>query len=196
MRTLGVLLAGGRGERLGVGGPKALVVARGRTLIEHARGSLEPVCDELVVVAPRDMALPLTASERVNDVLDGAGPLSALVAGLEARPFDRALALAVDLPRLGSPALARLLALHRGDVATLPVIGGRLQPLSGVYAPAAAPALRAALAAGERALVPAVRALGPRLLDEAELAAAGLASAWFDDVDTPADLVALEEGRG
>jgi molybdopterin-guanine dinucleotide biosynthesis protein A len=196
LRTLGVLLAGGRGTRLGLEGPKALVVARGRTLLEHARAALAPVCDEVVIVAPRSMDLPVAASERVGDAVDGAGPLSALVAGLEARAFERALALAVDLPLLTSDALARLLALHRDDVATVPRIGGELQPLAAVYAPAAAAALRAALAAGQRALVPTVRGLGPRLLDDRELAAAGLAPAAFADVDTRADLDALAPGEG
>jgi molybdopterin-guanine dinucleotide biosynthesis protein A len=173
---------------LGLDVPKALVVRAGSSLLDRARHALAGACDEVVVVAPSDLALPIPAAERVNDAIDGAGPLSALVAGLESRDFERALVLAVDLPGLDSPRLLRLLSAHRDGIATVPAPEGRLQPLAAVYAPAAAPPLRRALEGGARALTPQVRSLGPRVLDDPALVALGLAASDFADLDTPADL--------
>ena len=54
--TLGILLAGGRGRRLGLGPPKALASWAGGTLLDHALATLRAACDEVVVSAPRELA--------------------------------------------------------------------------------------------------------------------------------------------
>jgi len=191
--VLGVLLAGGRSERFGA--PKALAIFRGRTLLDRAREELAAVCDVVVVVAPAGAALPLAAGERVADALPLEGPLSALVAGLEARPFTRALALAVDLPLLERGHLARLRDEAGEEAALVPAPEGRPQPLAGVYAARAAAPLRAALDRGVRAVTDAVRSLGPRLLDDAALERLGVPARLFADADTPEALARLESVR-
>lgn len=188
--TLGVLLAGGRGERFGA--PKALARFRGITLVERACAALEAVCDDVVIVAPAGLALPVDGARRVADVYAGEGPLSALVAGLAARANTRALALAVDLPLLEPEHFRRLLGAAGIETALVPAPGGRMQPLAAVYAAGAAAPLRAALDRGERAAVPAVRALRPRLLDDAALESIGVPPACFTDADTPDALARLE----
>ena len=187
---LGVLIAGGAGERFG--GPKALARFHGATLVARAHAVLAEVCDDVVVVAPETLDLPVPATSRVPDRIAGEGPLSALVAGLAARAFTCAFALGVDLPLVESAHVRRLLDAWREDVALLPAPGGRAQPLAAVYAPAAQAPLDGALAEGRRALVPAVMTLGPRLLDDAALAALDLPPGCFEDADTPDVLARLE----
>jgi molybdopterin-guanine dinucleotide biosynthesis protein A len=194
IRTLGILIAGGRGTRLGLDVPKALARAGASTLLEIATRALLPVCDEAIVVLPENFDLPISLPV-VRDRVAGEGPLPALVAGLESRAFERALALGVDFPRLTGDRLARVLAAHAGGLATVPAPGGHAQPLAAVYSPEAAAPLRAALESGARALVPAVMALGPRVLDDSALRAIGLDPADFADLDTPADLAAYEAER-
>ena len=187
---LGVLIAGGAGERFG--GPKALARFHGATLVARAHAVLARACDDVVVVAPGTLDLPVPRSARVPDRFAGEGPLSALVAGLASRPFTRAFALGVDLPLVETVHVEALLAEWKDDAALVPAPGGRAQPLAAVYAPAALPTLDGALAAGRRALVPAVMTLGPRLLDDAALESLGLAPACFADADTPEALARLE----
>ncbi|HTO90777.1 MAG TPA: molybdenum cofactor guanylyltransferase [Candidatus Sulfotelmatobacter sp.] len=191
MRTLGILLAGGRGSRLAQGSPKAKVLLEGETLFERAARELSAVCDEVVVVLPEDFELA-TSLPRVNDLIAAGGPLSALVAGLEARAFERALALGVDFPRLTASKLTRLLAAHGDHPATVPAPGGRPQPLTAVYSRTARLPLRQAFESGARAVTPAVMALGPRMLADHELRALGLAPGDFADLDRPEDLAAFE----
>ena len=57
--TLGILVAGGQGSRLGLGIPKALAPFAGGTLLSHALATLRTASDEVVVCAPRSLALPL-----------------------------------------------------------------------------------------------------------------------------------------
>ncbi|MEO5616528.1 MAG: molybdenum cofactor guanylyltransferase [Candidatus Eisenbacteria bacterium] len=188
--TLGILLAGGRGERFG--SPKALASFRGRSLLDRARAELAAACDQVVVVMPEGGGPPVDERERVADAIAGAGPLSALVAGLESRLFARAMVLAVDLPLFDRAHVSRLLGSLGDDIAVVPAPGGRAQPLAAVYSARATAPLRAALDAGHRALVAAVLALSPTLLDDARLAALGISPEALEDADTPADLARLE----
>ncbi|MFC6080827.1 IspD/TarI family cytidylyltransferase [Sphaerisporangium aureirubrum] len=52
MRTVGVILAGGVGQRAGLGMPKQLALIAGRTIIEHTVAAFEaaPEIDEIVVL--------------------------------------------------------------------------------------------------------------------------------------------------
>ena len=52
MAVVGIIPAGGSGERLGADRPKAFVVCAGRPLIEWSLDVLGSVCDRVVVAAP------------------------------------------------------------------------------------------------------------------------------------------------
>ena len=52
MALVGIVPAGGSGERLGADRPKAFVVCAGRPLIEWSLDVLSAVCDRVVVAAP------------------------------------------------------------------------------------------------------------------------------------------------
>jgi 2-C-methyl-D-erythritol 4-phosphate cytidylyltransferase len=52
MTVVGIVPAGGSGERLGADRPKAFVVCAGRPLIEWSLEVLDSVCDRVIVAAP------------------------------------------------------------------------------------------------------------------------------------------------
>ena len=52
---VGVLLAGGRGVRMGAEVPKALVRLEGRTLLAHAIATLRACVARVLVVAPETL---------------------------------------------------------------------------------------------------------------------------------------------
>jgi molybdopterin-guanine dinucleotide biosynthesis protein A len=189
---LGVLVAGGRGDRLGFGRPKAWALAGGETLLERAARSLADCTDERVVVAPRAMELPGGPWLRVDDPPGPPGPLAAIVAGLGSRRFARALVLGVDYPLVGAPLLAAILDRLGAAIAAVPYPAGRAQPLVAAYADRAAPRLAAARAAGERSLVAAVEQLGPERLDDATLAGWPGGRDAFLNVNSPDDLAEAE----
>jgi 2-C-methyl-D-erythritol 4-phosphate cytidylyltransferase len=53
LAVVGIIAAGGSGERLGADRPKAFVVCAGRPLVEWSLDALAPACDRVVVAAPR-----------------------------------------------------------------------------------------------------------------------------------------------
>ena len=205
--TLGVLLAGGAGSRLGLGVPKALVRVGDLTLLERGVRTLAQICDAAVVVAPEQLSLPLPATgaasvARIHDPKGAAGPLAGMVAGLASRDYDRALVLGVDFPLMTPTTLRALLARFdearvafeamacgaRAIEAVIPAPGGIAQPLAAAYAPAARDVLASRLAAGERAPSRAVAALASIVLDVAGVAELVGGREAFFNLNTPADL--------
>jgi 2-C-methyl-D-erythritol 4-phosphate cytidylyltransferase len=89
MRTVAVLLAAGRGERLAADRPKAFIDLDGRTLLARAVETVEecPDVDRFVVVAPEGW------EDRASDATAGAGKAMAVVRGGASRQASVAAAL-------------------------------------------------------------------------------------------------------
>ena len=191
--TLGVIVAGGRGVRLGLGRPKAFAEVGGMTLLARAEITLSALCDAIVIVAPAGVELPPHRFPRIADAGEAAVPLAGVVAGLASRPYARALVLGVDFPLMRPEMLAALLARLGARAAVIPAPGGVPQPLAAAYAPAAAAALAEGLARGERAITAAALALDPLIVTDAELARLEGGIECFFNLNTPEDLA--EAGR-
>ena len=193
---LGVLLAGGRGRRLGLGFPKALLPLSGSTLLDRGIATLTAVCGRVAVVAPPSVALPLDEALRVDDAPGAEGPLAGMVAGLLSHAFDEAVVLGVDFPLMRPETLEAILARLDGASAVIPMPAGVPQPLAAAYGPGAVPVLVQALGAGERAPTRAILRLRPRFLDDAAIAALPGGAAMFENLNLPDQLPAIEQRLG
>jgi molybdopterin-guanine dinucleotide biosynthesis protein A len=190
----GLVLAGGRGERLALGVPKALACLEGRSLLERAVDRLAAVCGDVRVVAPAALDLGAVPVPRVADAAGFAGPLAGLVGGLEDARGRACIVLGVDFPLIETAMLewlreaSRIGAPSVAPDAVVPRPGGIAQPLVAVYAASAVMRLREALERGARAMRDGIATLGVRWVDDAELAPlpGGLDS--FLNVNEPADL--------
>jgi molybdopterin-guanine dinucleotide biosynthesis protein A len=132
--VVGVVLAGGRGRRLG--GDKAIVELDGRPLIQYALEVLHEVCDHVVVVAKSDTQLPPLAGlgEVWVEAQEPRHPLAGIAHALRLATGRAVLALAVDLPLMDAATL-RLVAStpSGGAAAVVPRVHGRLQPCCARY---------------------------------------------------------------
>jgi molybdopterin-guanine dinucleotide biosynthesis protein A len=181
---IAVLLAGGRGSRLG-GTHKPGIAVGGRTLLDLAVAAVHDA-DEIVVVGP---ARPTEHPVRwtVEQPARG-GPLAALAAGLAAASAaaDEVALLAADLTGVTPDTIGRLRAAlaeaPAADGAVLCDAEGRRQWLLGVWRRAP---LAAALPAD-----PAGRSLHS-VLSPLVLAQVRALPGESEDVDTPADLARL-----
>ena len=189
-----------------MGQAKALLDWHGVTAVEHAVSVVSEgvgsgsVC---VVRAPGQELPPLDAVV-VDDPVAYDGPLAALYTGLVALEgeADVAFACGVDTPLLG-PAFVRAVvrALHKGDDAVVPTIGGRSQPLLAAYRVRIVPRVRALLDDGADGLrdIPrtcAVRQVGEReLISDPELDAADPRLNAAANANTPEEWAALVARR-
>lgn len=94
MSVVGIVPAGGSGERLGADRPKAFVLLGGRPLLEWSLDALSDACDRIVVAVPPDHAQPpdrvaggASRSESVRNALAAAPEASVAVVHDAARPL-------------------------------------------------------------------------------------------------------------
>lgn len=149
----GVILAGGRGRRLG-GADKGLALFAGRPLVEHAIAALAPQVGDLCISANRNLERYATYGYRVipDSVAGYAGPLAGLLSAMEIASTPFVLCVPCDAPAVPADLAARLhaaLVRARADLAVAHD-GTRLQPLFALLRRALAPALRAYLEEGGR----------------------------------------------
>jgi 2-C-methyl-D-erythritol 4-phosphate cytidylyltransferase len=94
MSVVGIVPAGGSGERLGADRPKAFVVCAGRPLVEWSLEVLGPVCDRVVLAAPEGyddgpdrVRGGESRSASVRNALDAAPEATVVVVHDAARPL-------------------------------------------------------------------------------------------------------------
>lgn len=175
-----VVLAGGRGERLG-GVDKSGVQVRGRALLEHALDCLPAGLDVLVVGEAHHLD---RAVEFVREEPAYGGPVAGLAAAVRLVGTPLVGVLACDMPEAGRllPRLVEELAQAPADVdAVVPVDAhGRWQPLCSV---ARTPALASALDRLGRPKNRSVRELLGLMRVYERPCDAG-ESRWLQDLDT------------
>jgi molybdopterin-guanine dinucleotide biosynthesis protein A len=175
-----VVLAGGRGARLG-GRAKPQLVVGGRTILDAVLAAVADA-DQRIVVGPRQ---PVPDGVLVvREQPPGGGPVAALRAGLEHVSTDVVAVLAGDLPFLTPALLAGLRSRLTGDGVLVVDDAGRDQLLLGIWRTAC---LRAALPA-VAAHVPLRRVLAPLAVRRFHPEVADGAPPPWTDCDTPADL--------
>lgn len=94
MTVVGIVPAGGSGERLGADRPKAFVVCAGRPMVEWSLEALAPVCSRVVVAVPPGREHPPdrvtagdTRSASVRNALAAAPEATVVVIHDAARPL-------------------------------------------------------------------------------------------------------------
>jgi len=191
--VVGVILAAGRARRFG--SPKVLAILDGRPLLQHVVDRLGAAgVDELIVVLGADAAAAEDAvtwppsTSRVLNPAPERGLASSLAIGAAAAlartPRPEALLIALgDQPRIDPAVIGALLATDPSHAVAVPRYPTGADPNPVLLRRAAFGLLDEVT--GDRGLRP-VLARHPELVVEVPVAGAN------PDVDTPADLAALE----
>ncbi len=143
IRFGGIVLAGGRSQRMGR--PKAWLPVGGRTMLETVvsavaeglRAAAGANAVPIVVVGAPGQDLPPAGEPvvRVDDDVEGEGPLRGMAAGLGALlgKVDAAYVSSCDVPLLRPAFVARMLALLGDAEIAVPLVDDRHHPLAAVY---------------------------------------------------------------
>jgi molybdopterin-guanine dinucleotide biosynthesis protein A len=177
-----LVLAGGRGSRLGEVDKAALTIG-GRPALDRILSSLPDGVPVVVVGPQRPTRRPVTFRQEQPRF---GGPVAGIDAGLVAVGTPVTVLMAVDMPWAGE-LVQRLITEFAGREAPalVPVdASGFRQPLCAVVR---TDALRAALALIDNPRGASMRDLMSRL-DVRERPLLEAESAWVEDIDTPADL--------
>ncbi len=195
---MGFVLAGGKSSRMGLNTDKAFLHFGGQTLLDRALTVMGTVCEGVTIIGePAKFAQYESAKYRpaVPDIFPGCGPLAGIHAALVSSPAELNLMLAVDMPFVSSELLAFLFAAAENNdaVITVPRSGKGLQPLCAVYRREFSPVAEQALRAGKYKIDAAFSSVSVRVIEEAELAAAGFSERSFFNVNTPQDCLTAED---
>jgi molybdenum cofactor guanylyltransferase len=181
--AIGVVLAGGRGRR--IGGDKAIVELEGRALIHYVLEALHEVCDTVVVTAKRGTILPSLAgaADLWIEPDEPQHPLCGVEHALRLAVGRPILAVAVDLPLMDAATLRAILGADTSGVSVVaPLVHGRLQPLCALWLPRALQGLNPGLLAQGGRATEIAEQLGVRAID-------GLDPDAFYNVNAPEDLL-------
>ena len=140
----GVVLAGGRSERLGMVTPKPLLGLGGKLLLARVADTLKSLCSEqILVVRPGqgddvpDLGIAL-GMHVVSDIEEYEGPLSAISAGLSATATPLAFVVGADYPFLSKGLIIEMMRVAQlgregRDAAVFIRHGDWINPLHAVY---------------------------------------------------------------
>ena len=189
---LGVMIiAGGRSSRMGA--DKRFLELGGCSLLERQlqKTAALPFRERYLCGGAADGRLVELSQcyqlELLADEQEAAGPLEGLRAGLARLQADYALAVSADMPLFSYELVRPLLAAADGELAVIPVTGGRRQPLAGLYHRDILPCVEAALTRGEHKLGQVIEAVPHKFVELP-------ANDGFFNVNTPADF-RLVQGR-
>ena len=152
-KITGLILAGGRGSRMG-SVDKGLQLFKGKPMAAHVLERLKPQVDEIVINANRSLDEYAVFGHRViPDAIDGfAGPLAGLHIGMANASHQLIATVPCDSPFLPHDLIARLLAALNRDNADLAVAKtfDQPHPVFCLTKSSLAPHLQAFLESGQR----------------------------------------------
>ena len=207
----GYVLAGGESSRMqapGLPRDKALLTLHDETLLQRSLRTVAAACGGAAILCgmPERCERFAAYGRTVADESSQCGPLGGLDAALQDAAGGGAVAVLVvpvDLPLLPATLLHAMLQCAGNAPVTCLRVEDFVQPLPCLVRTEAALYVRNALRAGERKLLPVLRAIaqqrtgadapdgsdGMRILDAEDFAThSGEAAAWFQNMNTPEDL--------
>jgi len=151
MKVSAIVLAGGRGSRMG-GVDKGLQLLRGRPMVQWALDRLAPQVDDIVINANQNLERYGAFGHRVvSDRVTGfAGPLAGLHAGLEAVRHPLAVTVPCDSPFLPADLVSRLQAQLGANDLAVAKTGDQAHPVFALVRKTVLPGLESFLGSGGR----------------------------------------------
>ena len=184
----GIILAGGRGSRMG-GCDKGLLMLADKPMIEHIIAQLQPQVDQIIINANRSLdkysqfGLPVI-TDAIGDYF---GPLAGMLTALQYVETDYILTMPCDSPLLAPDYAKRMLAALQANQAQISVAsdGERLQPVFALLPRSLADDLAAYLQADGRKIDRWYNRHNMTVVDFSDR------PAMFRNINTPAELAEL-----
>jgi molybdopterin-guanine dinucleotide biosynthesis protein A len=188
MRFSAVILAGGRSSRMGC--DKAWLEMDGQPLLaRQIRIVREAGVAEVLISGRAEVDYAQFQLPVLLDPVADQGPLAGIERALSVCAFTHLLVLAVDLPRMSSAYLQRLMEYCSPSVGVVPRLAGHSEPLVAIYPKDCLPLAQAAIEQGEFAVRDfALNCSASGFLREVDVSATD--AAHFDNWNQPSDFKA------
>jgi molybdopterin-guanine dinucleotide biosynthesis protein A len=189
----GIILAGGKGKRLG-GSGKALRQLAGKPLLEWVRERLAPLFPEIILVTNTPESYSFFPGRVVTDLHPHRGPLGGIEAGILAAEEPINFVTGCDMPFLNQRLIRRMQAYTRDYDVVIPRLGSFIEPLHAFYSRQTLFLIRKLLREGNYKLSNLLAApLKVYYMNEEEIRVLDPRGLSFFNVNTPADLARAVE---
>lgn len=189
-----IILAGGRSRRMGW--PKALMPWGDGRLIDAVLAHLQPIADEMLIVAKPGFPFVDRRARVVADREPESHPWVGLSTGLRLATHDVSFVCACDMPWLHAGAIRYLRDVLKGFDAVVPQDStGRLEPFHALYTRRCLPAMERRWQAGHRAVRELLGGLTVRVVTPKELHRIAGWEHSFINLNTPEDVSSAMAGR-
>ncbi len=182
---VGAVLSGGENKRFPY--LKGFIRVEGRTIIERNLELLSAVADEVVISSNDPAPYFSFGVPIIGDVVEPGGPMAGIYTILCYTGAQDAIVAACDMPLI-NPDLLRLLAEERSGDTTVPIYGGRPQPLPAVYSLSALGVMKDMLYSGDRSLTKLLEKVDTRYVGEGEVRSIDPEGRSFININTAEDL--------
>ena len=130
-RITGILLAGGRSNRMGM--EKGKIQIGNQFLYQYPLKVLERICDEIFISTSKGFK-PTEKYALISDEVPGIGPMGGIYTCLQKSSNDLNIVLSYDMPLINEGLFRKLIIEGTDADITLPVLQKKLpEPLCGIY---------------------------------------------------------------
>lgn len=184
-----VILAGGKSRRMGQ--DKALLPVQGKPLFERVLEPLQDCFTQLLVIGDRPKRFEQYHLTVLPDLFPGSS-LGGLYTGLQHATTETVFVTSCDLPFPNRAIIRHICQLKEGYDVVVPYSPLGIEPLFACYRKSGLTAMRAQLEQGVFTISTVFSKLQTRHVPWHELQALDPAGTAFLNLNTPADLAALE----
>ena len=195
-----IVLAGGRGSRLGHN--KAKVTIGKKTLFQRVLCAVSFIDGEVVVVSSGRESFPWLEDyprhRVVKDIYPGRGPLVGIYTGLRVSGSQYNLVVACDMPFLNRGLLTYMMEAAAGFDLVIPRMGEMVEPLHAVYSKSCLAPMEHMIKQGNFGVNKLLNLVRARYVETDQIDRFDPARLSFFNVNTEADLETARElvGRG
>lgn len=181
------LLAGGKSSRMGT--DKGLVHLHGKPMLQHGLEILQSIFSQVTLISNHP-DYPQLGQRVIPDLIPEMGPIGGIYTGLEDSRFELSFFVACDMPMISREAILHLLTNAKNNEITIAAIGGKTQPLFGLYPKIFSGEIKKNIEHQQLKMMDLVQKLKGKCVSLDEL---GLdIEAAFANVNTPEDLERME----
>ncbi len=190
-----IILAGGRGERLGR--DKVLEIVGDRSLLEHVVSCVTSLSSDIIIVTDAERSGTHFADNPkvkvVTDIYPGKGPLGGIYTGLATSASSYNLVVASDMPFLNQALLRYMIKLSPGFDVVVPRVGRLVEPLHAVYSKDCLPLIESMLREDRLSVYRLLGRAKVRYVEGAEIDRFDPGHLSFFNINTRADLARARE---
>ena len=195
METSSIILAGGKGLRLGQ--DKVLETVGNRSLLEQVISCVSSLSSDIIIVTARERIIPQLNGplkpKVVTDIFPSKGPLGGIYTGLATSASFYNLVVACDMPFLNSGLLHYMIQNSNGFDIVTPRIDALVEPLHAVYAKSCLTTIETMFKQGELSVHKLLEMVKVRYVEAEEINRFDPEHLSFFNINTKADLEKAKE---